>query len=256
VCRAGRRAFTLLELLAVVAIITLLLGMLLPALGRVRGQMKTLQCASNLRSVSFQFQLFAEGERPGGRGDSDQSGRSHFFIDDFHESLYGIDEFWDLPDQNTAVLSAPKELMLCPAGAGRLRKTRGLPCGPGALDPLPNVSVALNKRLHQAVVTFMNRPVLAPVAATHVRADVLNHPHIPLALDADGRLAASRGIVPFYMAPPLPGVDDPYADGPFWFPAPRHAGQTCVAFVGGHVLKSRRPEAESWDWKYQAEVGN
>jgi prepilin-type N-terminal cleavage/methylation domain-containing protein len=253
---AGRHAFTLIELLAVVAIIALLLGILLPVLGRVRGQMKTLQCSSNLRSVTFQFQLFAEGERPGGRGDSDRSGKSRFSIDDFQESLYRIDEFWDVPDQNTVVLSPRNELMLCPAKAARLRKNRGLPCGSEAIGPPEDVSLALNKRLHQAVVSFLGNPVLAPVASTHVRADVLNHPHVPLALDVDGRRAVSHGVPPFYVAPPLPNVDDPYADGRYWSPAARHAGQVCVAFVGGHVLKSRRPEMESWDWSYQAEVGN
>lgn len=54
-CRRGhdrRAAFTLLELLICIAIIALLIGMLMPALGRARERARSTVCASNLRSIT------------------------------------------------------------------------------------------------------------------------------------------------------------------------------------------------------------
>ncbi|MHC4084546.1 MAG: prepilin-type N-terminal cleavage/methylation domain-containing protein [Planctomycetota bacterium] len=44
-----RKAFTLIEILVVIAVIALLIALLLPALERARGQAKTVICQSNLQ---------------------------------------------------------------------------------------------------------------------------------------------------------------------------------------------------------------
>jgi len=58
--RTRKFGFTLIELLVVIAIIALLMAILLPTLGRVRRQARTVACQSNLRQWSTVFYMYIE----------------------------------------------------------------------------------------------------------------------------------------------------------------------------------------------------
>lgn len=65
---APRAAFTLIELLTVIAIIGILAAIIIPVAGRVRETARSAQCVSNLRQISLGIQMYVsdrKGNLPG-----------------------------------------------------------------------------------------------------------------------------------------------------------------------------------------------
>ncbi len=59
----GRRAFTLVELLAAIGIIALLLGILLPVISRARAQSRSVACGAQLHSIGQAFRIYLNENR-------------------------------------------------------------------------------------------------------------------------------------------------------------------------------------------------
>jgi hypothetical protein len=237
------------ELLIVVSIIALLLAIMTTALRGVRSATKSFVCKNNLRTVAFEFGLFADDYARGDRGDSDQGLRAGFSAVDFQESVYKVDEFWDLDEPGTATYRPSKQPLICPAGPQRLERQSGQPCQ-SAVNPQENVSVAFNMRLAAASVSLQSTGwwVFRDVRLTP---RILEHPDVPLAFDVDGVQAVDRRKLPFYSAPAVE-QQGLYANDQFWFPSLRHGRKVNACFVGGYVLSSSDPVNESgWDWRYQ-----
>jgi prepilin-type N-terminal cleavage/methylation domain-containing protein/prepilin-type processing-associated H-X9-DG protein len=77
-----RNAFTLVELLVVVAIIAVLVAMLLPALNKARAQARAVVCASNLRQIANGYLLYA----------NDNEG--WFPVSVVDDNFYGTKVYW------------------------------------------------------------------------------------------------------------------------------------------------------------------
>jgi prepilin-type processing-associated H-X9-DG protein len=244
----------LIELLLVISVIGLLSAILIPALSSGRHAARDLKCRSGLRTITTSFIDFASESGAGRRGDSDQYDGGQFRLEDFQESIYQVDEFWNDPTLERVTIDSGTLPLACPASSAPLIRRAGLPCSRGAVGPKKNISVGFNRRL-DTTTRYVEKRALPQNA--YVTEKVLNFADVPLVFDLDGEKSELNNILPYYSAPPVPRQDEPdiYSTGRYWIPSFRHRGSMNVAFIGGHVLSSRHPTQEPWwRWDYEPEM--
>jgi len=244
------RGFTLIELLVVMGVIATLIGILAPTLSGAMARARGFQCQMSQRSVAFDFQIFADAQLHGDRGDD--GNRSTFRLETFQESQYGVDEFWRWGDEVGSIElpdAKGNDPMRCPSVRTPLSLRNNLACSNGAVGPSESVSYGFNGRLNRAeVIDSRGRPRTRSV---DLRSNILSYADVPLLMDIDGARAQALGVNPIYVAPSLDSLG-PYANDRVWFPDMRHNGQVNVAFIDGHVESSSDPENETaWRWDYQ-----
>jgi prepilin-type processing-associated H-X9-DG protein len=233
-----------------ITIITVLVAILLPAIGGVMQMSRGFKCQLGLRSIAFDFTVFADEEVHGPRGDDDVTGqRGPFHLENFVDAQYQIDEFWAWESATSVRLRevGGTELMSCPNVRADLTLLRNRSCVEGGITPPSEVSFGFNMRLHRVRDVQSGPPRSRTVMLTSA---ILLESKVPLVWDVDGALAAQRNVGPLFTAPQLPG--DPSIDtADLWFPAARHRGSVNFAFTDGHVEDSQDALAETdWRWSY------
>jgi len=107
---SARSAFTLIELLTVIAIIGILAAILIPTVGRVRESARSIQCGSNMRQITMALRLYAQDNR-------------NFFPAASGRDVNGVSLLWTkeirsyLPLQGTASTAKEHPVFVCPTAS-------------------------------------------------------------------------------------------------------------------------------------------
>lgn len=150
----SRKAFTLIELLIVIAIIAGLLGITLPAIRHCKQRVLSVSCTSNLRQLSMMLNAYANewGSYPYGFSDSSwiRSITSEKFIGDKMKDWAGRWWFEHIGQNNQP---SPMTIMNCPSSKDDI--SDGFLCGNYGV----NASVCKTSPISSQITEFAGKPL-------------------------------------------------------------------------------------------------